>query len=340
MTIDYSLLSDSNSEVDTAFPKDSNKKSPMDHGVKRFINIYISVIIVIFLTTLFYLAFFNENYDHSSPLAEWAKLITGTFIIAFGINLLLFITFFSVFSGRIRNPAPLANKTRLVNFAKANGLNFQIDVRNLDLQGMVFKRSMENTVTELLIFPDGTQIGNVKLIPRSTNSRYRFTVEQNWCFAQIQLPRPLPHMILDAKSNNLIGDRSVFAQEFPEQEIMLEGEFNKFFTLYVPKDYELDALYIFTPDVMLTLMETGRAYDMEIVNDTILIFREGIIRLDSKESLSSVVNMVDKIKNEVDHQAQRYSDDRSGKDSDTIASKGRRLVSNESLGLDSSEVFH
>lgn len=75
-----------------------------------------------------------------------------------------------------------------------------------------------------------------------------------WRYLRIDMNRNLPHVILDSTVDNV----NVLGKVFnnlpddidPNQRLSLEGGFNDYFTLYAPKDYERDALYIFTPDLM------------------------------------------------------------------------------------------
>jgi len=79
-------------------------------------------------------------------------------------------------------------------------------------------------------------------------------VTRYWRYLRIDMNRNLPHVILDSTVDNV----NILGKVFnnlpddidPNQRLSLEGGFNDYFTLYAPKDYERDALYIFTPDLM------------------------------------------------------------------------------------------
>ncbi|MEO7546479.1 MAG: hypothetical protein ABIT21_09370 [Terrimesophilobacter sp.] len=76
----------------------------------------------------------------------------------------------------------------------------------------------------------------------------------------------VPNMILDAKSNNFLWTN--LPQNFSRNQVLsLEGDFDKHFTLYCPKEYEHDALYVFTPDLMTRLIDHAAGYDVELVDD-------------------------------------------------------------------------
>lgn len=84
----------------------------------------------------------------------------------------------------------------------------------------------------------------------------------------IRLPVSLPHIVLLAKDG-----RPDLASAAPAgaQALSLEGNFDDYFTLYCPKGYEQDALYLFTPDVMATLIDRVNGFDVEIIDDWLFL---------------------------------------------------------------------
>lgn len=78
-----------------------------------------------------------------------------------------------------------------------------------------------------------------------------------------------PHIYLNNKHNSYnikIGE-----------EIPIPLEFEKQFSLSAPRKYEIEALEIFTPDVLLKILESDFIHDVEFVNQEVLIFADGII---------------------------------------------------------------
>lgn len=94
--------------------------------------------------------------------------------------------------------------------------------------------------------------------------RYEYTVGSGkqrrmytWYYAGMRLPRRVPHLVLDSKSNDgtvmgkaLISNLPVVISS--SQRISLEGDFDRYFTLYAPR-YDVDVRYVLTPDVMAAL---------------------------------------------------------------------------------------
>ncbi|MBP6866604.1 MAG: DUF3137 domain-containing protein [Candidatus Pacebacteria bacterium] len=74
------------------------------------------------------------------------------------------------------------------------------------------------------------------------------------------------------------------------REIKLEGDFHKYFTLYVPEDYEIEVFQIFTPDTMAKFIDLARDFSFEFVDNKILIYTRGLIY--KKEKLTKVHELV------------------------------------------------
>jgi hypothetical protein len=80
----------------------------------------------------------------------------------------------------------------------------------------------------------------------------------------IRLSTNLPHIVLQARSRTNLSAQAVPGRA---QRLSLEGNFDDHFTLYCPKEYERDALYLFTPDVMARLIDRVHEFDVEIIDD-------------------------------------------------------------------------
>lgn len=59
----------------------------------------------------------------------------------------------------------------------------------------------------------------------------------------------------------LTGVAGLFARD---QVLSLEGDFDRYFTPYCPKQYERDALSVFTPDLMALCIDEAAPFDIEI----------------------------------------------------------------------------
>jgi hypothetical protein len=78
-----------------------------------------------------------------------------------------------------------------------------------------------------------------------------------------------PHLYL----NNKNSDWGISTGE----EIPLPEEFEKRFTLCAPKEYEIEALELFTPDVLANLLDKKFSHDVEFVDQEMLVYTDGQI---------------------------------------------------------------
>jgi hypothetical protein len=139
-------------------------------------------------------------------------------------------------------------------------------------------------------------------------------------------------MVLDSRKNNFLGSNlpDTFSRG---QTLSLEGDFNNYFTLYAPKEYERDALYVFTPDVMAAVVDAGQAYDMEVVDDNLMLYMPGLVALNSEIKLKMLLGIVEKIGSELRDQSHYYADERVGdRAMNIVAEPGRRLKSGVGIG--------
>lgn len=76
--------------------------------------------------------------------------------------------------------------------------------------------------------------------------------------AVLQLQGDYPHLFLDSKKN---GKNHTYSAE---QKVKLEGNFSKYFDVYMPEGSQAGALTVFAPDMMQTILDTGKLFDVEI----------------------------------------------------------------------------
>lgn len=141
-------------------------------------------------------------------------------------------------------------------------------------------------------------------------------------------------MVLDARKNNLFGGtHSSLPTTLTKDQIMrLEGDFNDHFTLYAPKGYERDAMYVFTPDVMAALIDFGADYDIEVVDDSLIFYKKGTQNLTKEKVLAEALEVIRKVSAEILDQGDYYADDRVGdRQANIISEPGRRLQSRWSI---------
>src|SRR5690606_8719337 len=137
------------------------------------------------------------------------------------------------------------------------------------LPGMIFSIGNSRKASELIRghSPRFVEFGN-----------YQYTVKHGknsttykWGYVAVKLDVPLPNIVLDALGNNGFGT-NLPASFRKDQRLSLEGDFDKYFTLYCPEGYESDALYLFTPDIMARFIDNAAQLDVEIVDDWLFLY--------------------------------------------------------------------
>lgn len=190
---------------------------------------------------------------------------------------------------------------RLSQFAKANGLTFAAWTPNPTYASPLFASSPERALEDHLSsaeFDLGTlafQIG-----ARGSGSR-----TGRLSYVALKLDRPLPHMLLEA-----VGGPATYLSYDRAQRLSLEGDFDKHFTLYCPAQYERDALYIFTPDLMALLIDEASTFDVEISGSWMFAVAPGRLDLTDPAVMQRMFRIIDTVGAKTSQRTSRYTDDR------------------------------
>ncbi|KJL24094.1 hypothetical protein [Microbacterium foliorum] len=158
---------------------------------------------------------------------------------------------------------------RLARFAGANALTYIERIDAPPLPGMIFSNGSSRMSTDVLrgVAPRFVEFGNYQY----TTSNGKQSQVHRWGYVAVKLDVPLPNIVLDALGNNALGS-SMTAAFSRTQRLSLEGDFDRFFSLYCPTGYEADALYLFTPDVMARFIDHAAQLDVEIVDDWLFLY--------------------------------------------------------------------
>lgn len=286
-----------------------------DHGNDGTDQYWIVVVVISVFAGIFSLAMVGSLLSSLGMSAE--GVLAGGFVSWVGLTALAIYGL--RWLGRVRQ----AKLVKLDRFARTNRMEFLHDRVNPNYDGMVFDEGHSRVLNEALLMNDGTEIGNYTYVTGSGKNRTVHT----YAFVSVPLERALPHMVLDAKSNNLFGKFSNLPDTFDgNQTLSLEGDFDNYFTLYAPRQYERDALYVFTPDVMAALIDSGSSYDMEAIDKRLYIYRSGHFNLMNEGEMRSLFAIIGMISSELRAQTKRYADERVGDSTmNIIAPQGARL---------------
>ncbi|MGO2746485.1 hypothetical protein [Microbacterium sp.] len=158
---------------------------------------------------------------------------------------------------------------RLSRFAAANGMTYEDRVPNPPLPGMIFGLGRARKADQLVRghTPRFVEFGNYEY----TTGSGKNSTTHRWGYVAVKLDVPLPNIVLDALGNNGFGT-NLPASFQKDQRLSLEGDFDKYFTLYCPEGYEQDALYLFTPDIMARFIDSAAQLDVEIVDDWLFLY--------------------------------------------------------------------
>jgi hypothetical protein len=137
-----------------------------------------------------------------------------------------------------------------------------------------------------------------------------------------------PHIVIDSSHNTIPSLPSLWQQVTTE----LEGDFNTYFRVYAPSDYQRDLRQILPPDVMAALIDYGKLYDFELVDNYLYVYAPSDTT-SHPDQLKALLHNSLYVAHKLDRQTHRYHDarihridDRAAALSATpIAEEGRRL---------------
>lgn len=221
---------------------------------------------------------------------------------------------------------------RLDTFARANGMAFSPSDPNPQYPGAIFNQGDSRVALNHLSSTTDRflDIGNFRYMTGGGKSR----TTHNWGFMALQLDRRLPNMVLDSKANNgLFGGTNLPAYFDKKQILSLEGNFNEYFTLYCPQQYERDALYVFTPDLMALLIDNAAPFDVEIVDDWMFVYSATPFPSTAPGVYQRLFRIVDTVGAKTLTQTDRYVDQNIGDfAANVVAPHGQRLKRGWSVG--------
>lgn len=329
-TIDYSAFS---GPIDRAKVREFKSMSQLGSepwaGLRprRIIYIVVSVIVaVIFVNVLSSIFQFMLNSMWNRG-AELVQALTPVLLIAAGA--LAFLAWWT--STRRR----WSRWYRLDNFATANGLVSHPESSESFYNGVIFNRGSARARYEHLSSETGRffDIGNYRYTTSSGDDKKI----HRWGYLAIKLDRRLPHMVLDARANNGVFGGSNLPTQFTKDQVLgLEGDFDRYFTLYCPREYERDALYVFTPDLMVLLIDNAASCDVEIIDDWMFVYSREPLDTMNPSMWQRMLHIVNTVGAKTLAQSENYRDDRvvpaetvspasSVESSNRIAPKGQRL---------------
>lgn len=117
------------------------------------------------------------------------------------------------------------------------------------------------------------------------------------------LNKPLPYILLDSKKNwGGIARVPVGCHQ-----ISLEGDFSKYFSLFLQEGSHIDVLSLLTPDVMAALIDKGFLYDIEILDDNLYIV--AVYDQRTADNMEAILRAAALISGELNHNTKTFQYD-------------------------------
>ena len=214
---------------------------------------------------------------------------------------------------------------RLQEFGRDNGLTFSPYDDNPAYPGAIFGLGGSRAAVDHFRPVAGKffDFGNYQYVVSTGKSSTTVT----WGFLAMRLDRKLPHMLLDSLQNNSwagLGFSGLFARD---QVLSLEGDFDRYFTLFCPKQYERDALYVFTPDLMALCIDEAAPFDIEIVDDWMFVYSSRPLKIDDPNVLARIFRIIATVGQKALRQTDRYQDEKVAAPfvANVVATPGQRL---------------
>lgn len=252
--------------------------------------------------------------EDGSPNGDDIAVMVGTVLLGLFVVAITIVSAHADLRGRSGE-----RQYRLHRFANDNGLSYAPVSARLHFPGLIFGDRAGQVPRDVVRDEHGLVIGNQTFTVGEGNHRRT----HRWGFATVQLGTKLPHIVLDAASNNSLGLSNLPASLDRVQQLGLEGDFSEHFTLYTPRGYERDALYLFTPDVMTHFIDNAAAVDIEIIDDRLFVYSKSDLSTLDPEIWEWLFATLDALTAKV-AQWQRWRDDRLG-DTEVVADAAGRV---------------
>ena len=214
--------------------------------------------------------------------------------------------------------------SRLPQFAADNGWVFSERDPNPAYPGGLFATGANRVAVDHIRSTSGRYFDFGDFCYEISGGESSATVR--WGFIAIHLGRPLPHIVVEATLPGFPGWKPPFDLD-RSQALSLEGDFDRYFTLYCPADYQRDALYIFAPDLMSLLLDTNGGSHVEIVDEWFFVYDPKSFEGYSAEDYRRLVSIIQVVGAKALRQTGKYVDHRAASVNGRlqVAQSGRRL---------------
>lgn len=200
------------------------------------------------------------------------------------------------------------NWAKLARFADENGLSYRLHSKEPWYPGLLFSLGHSQAAVNHLVSPHGpvADVGTFRYVTGSGKNKSTHT----WNYAAFRLPAHMPHLVLDAKSNNVAGLSNLPVSFDRTQRLSLGSPFDDRYTLYAPGGYQQDSFYLFPPHVLEELLNLPVDYDVEIVDNWMFLYTRSSQDLTDPAVWRAMESVAEGLVARMAPVAQRYRDRR------------------------------
>ena len=198
-----------------------------------------------------------------------------------------------VVGNRFQKLRELVEQKFFQQFAHANNYPYMDKMLELPRTGALFYTSLLNPRALWLehVISGEFKGEKIRLYCRCEQGPKNYVIKRT--VFEIDYNVVLPTMLLKPDWNNSYA-KPYFKKEY---HLSLEGDFDHHFDLYVEKEFEIEALQIFTPDIMERLKTDWSRFVVEFSQDRVFIYTGGMItkRKDLEHMYSFAQYLIEKL---------------------------------------------
>ena len=88
----------------------------------------------------------------------------------------------------------------------------------------------------------------------------------------IDLGKAFPHLFIDSRKNGKGMKGGIWSLYDSAQRLDLEGTFSDHFDVYIPKEYEIEGLDVFSVDLMAVMQDSLVQFDIEVIDQKLVVY--------------------------------------------------------------------
>lgn len=214
---------------------------------------------------------------------------------------------------------------KLQRFAYRNQMTMTRGIDLVHRHGAPFQMQIPTNDSIALANQDANSIEIGNFIARDRNGMP--SAYGSFGFIRFVLPREFPHIVLDAKSSDVVTRSTAAPLSYYVPEVIkLEGDFSNTFHVYAPSNYGSDLRYILPPDFMACLVDNASSFDIEITGNELYLYNVNFFTMANPVSLEEVFTYAHHFQQSLQKYLVPYTDWRTGSHTTTtVAPMAKQL---------------